>query len=190
MFECLVGYPPFCSESTHDTYKKIIDWQTHLQFPDDVHLSRESEDLIRRSVPYAHSPSNLLTASESRLITSQDKRLDVNGIRNHSFFYGVDWDIIREIDAPFVPNLRSMTDTSYFPTDELSAVPDQPVGADTSGAHKDLAFLGYAQKHQSANASHLPSIMQIYLQALFYQQSGILMTFKFHVYVPVLPGWF
>ncbi|KAG8856804.1 Serine/threonine-protein kinase [Tulasnella sp. 330] len=133
MFECLVGYPPFCSESTHDTYKKIIDWPNHLQFPDDVHLSRESEDLVRR------------------LITSQDKRLEIAGIKNHSFFYGVDWEIIREIDAPFVPNLRSMTDTSYFPTDELAAVPDQPVGADTSGAHKDLAFVGYTFKRFNIN---------------------------------------
>jgi serine/threonine protein kinase len=48
MFECLVGYPPFCSQTTHETYKKIIDWQNHLAFPDDVHLSREAEDLIRR----------------------------------------------------------------------------------------------------------------------------------------------
>lgn len=48
MFESLVGYPPFCSENTHDTYKKIIDWKNHLAFPDDVHLSREAEDLVRR----------------------------------------------------------------------------------------------------------------------------------------------
>ncbi|KAG8931593.1 Serine/threonine-protein kinase [Tulasnella sp. 417] len=135
MFECLVGYPPFCSESTHDTYKKIIDWQTHLQFPDDVHLSRESEDLIRR------------------LLTSQDKRLTVDQIKKHPFFYGVDWATIRDIDAPFVPNLRSMTDTSYFPTDELQNVPDQPTGADTSGAHKDLAFLGYTFKRFSINST-------------------------------------
>lgn len=50
MFECLVGYPPFCSESTHETYQKIIQWQHYLMFPDDVHLSREAEDLIRRFV--------------------------------------------------------------------------------------------------------------------------------------------
>jgi protein-serine/threonine kinase len=50
MFECLVGYPPFCSEETHETYQKIINWQYHLAFPDDVHLSREGEDLIRRCV--------------------------------------------------------------------------------------------------------------------------------------------
>lgn len=48
MFECLVGYPPFCSESTHETYQKIMQWQHYLAFPDDVHLSREAEDLIRR----------------------------------------------------------------------------------------------------------------------------------------------
>lgn len=50
MFECLVGYPPFCSDNTRDTYEKIIRWPEWLMFPDDVHLSREAEDLIRRSV--------------------------------------------------------------------------------------------------------------------------------------------
>lgn len=64
-------------------------------------------------------------------------------MKKHPFFYGVDWGTIRKIDAPFVPNLRSITDTSYFPTDELEEVPDEPMGADTSGANKDLAFLGY-----------------------------------------------
>jgi protein-serine/threonine kinase len=47
-FECLVGYPPFCSESTHETYQKIMQWQHYLAFPDDVHLSQEAEDFIRR----------------------------------------------------------------------------------------------------------------------------------------------
>jgi serine/threonine protein kinase len=50
MFECLVGYPPFCSENTHETYKKILDWQNYLLFPDDIHLSRDSEEMIRGSV--------------------------------------------------------------------------------------------------------------------------------------------
>lgn len=60
------------------------------------------------------------------------------------FFYGVDWESIRDIDAPFVPHLRSITDTSYFPTDELDQVPEVPSGADSGpDAKKDLAFLGY-----------------------------------------------
>ncbi|CAE7142368.1 unnamed protein product [Rhizoctonia solani] len=134
MFECLVGYPPFCSETTHETYKKIIDWKNHLVFPDDVHLSREAEDLVRR------------------LICGQDQRLSVDQIKQHHFFYGVDWPTIRNIDAPFIPHLRSITDTSYFPTEEYENVPEQPAGADTSGAHKDLAFLGYTFKRFSVNS--------------------------------------
>ena len=78
-----------------------------------------------------------------RLITSPDRRLSVEHIKKHPFFYGVDWAAIRNIEAPFIPRLRSITDTSYFPTDELDQVPDEPTGGDTTGAHKELAFLGY-----------------------------------------------
>ncbi|KIP05792.1 hypothetical protein PHLGIDRAFT_30746 [Phlebiopsis gigantea 11061_1 CR5-6] len=127
-FECLVGYPPFCSESTQDTYQKILRWNDYLMFPDDVHLSREAEDLIRR------------------LLTSQERRMKVDQIRHHPFFYGVNWNAIRQIEAPFIPRLRSITDTSYFPTDELEHVPEEPAGADNSGTNKDLAFLGYTFK--------------------------------------------
>lgn len=56
---------------------------------------------------------------------------------------GVSWTAIRQIEAPFIPRLRSITDTSYFPTEELEQVPEEPAGADTSGTNKDLAFLGY-----------------------------------------------
>ncbi|KAK0206587.1 kinase-like domain-containing protein [Desarmillaria ectypa] len=133
MFECLVGYPPFCSETTHETYQKIMEWQYHLIFPDDVHLSHEAEDLIRR------------------LIISADRRLNVDQIKQHSFFYGVDWDSLRHIDAPFVPHLRSITDTSYFPTDEIDQAPEE-LPADTGGASKDLAFLGYTFKRFSISS--------------------------------------
>ncbi|KAF8238701.1 kinase-like protein [Tricholoma matsutake] len=132
MFECLVGYPPFCSDNTHDTYQKIIQWPQYLLFPDDVYLSQESEDLIRR------------------LITSADCRLTVDQIKNHPFFYGVNWETIRQIAAPFVPHLRSITDTSYFPTDEIDQA-DEEKPADSSAVGKDLAFLGYTFKRFSVS---------------------------------------
>jgi protein-serine/threonine kinase len=50
MFECLIGWPPFCAEEAHDTYRKIVDWPRHLHFPPDQKLSRNSEDFIRRFV--------------------------------------------------------------------------------------------------------------------------------------------
>ncbi|KAF7332230.1 Kinase-like protein [Mycena kentingensis (nom. inval.)] len=132
-FECLVGYPPFCSENTHDTYQKIMMWQQHLAFPDDVHLSRQSEDFI------------------CRLITSADRRMNLAQIKAHPFFYGVDWNTIRLIDAPFIPKLSSITDTSYFPTDQLEQVPEDLPDGD-SKAHKDLAFLGYTFKRFSVSS--------------------------------------
>ena len=102
MFECLCGYPPFCSDDAHQTYKKILglEWT----FPDDVHLSHEAIDLIKR------------------LLCPAQHRLGLNGgakeIREHSFFHGVDFNSIRSIEAPFVPTLKSITDTSYFPVEE------------------------------------------------------------------------
>jgi hypothetical protein len=82
-----------------------------------------------------------LSIFRSSLITSTDRRLRVEQIKNHPFFYGVDFDTIRQIDAPFVPHLRSITDTSYFPADELEQAPEEQY-EDSSGATKDLAFLG------------------------------------------------
>jgi hypothetical protein len=67
-------------------------------------------------------------------------------MKKHPFFFGVDWNTIRHIDAPFVPNLRSITDTSYFPTDELDQVPEDITDGDNTGANKDLAFLGYVMR--------------------------------------------
>ncbi|KAG0306390.1 Serine/threonine-protein kinase [Dissophora globulifera] len=148
MFECLVGYPPFCSENAHETYLKIMNWREHLCFPDDVQVSPVAEDLIRR----------LICVPEVRL-----GRNNVNEIMSHPFFHGVDWASIRRKEAPYVPVLNSITDTSYFPTDDLDKVPELPgqheymavMGGAAGGAggidgdnskQKDLAFVGYTFK--------------------------------------------
>lgn len=155
MFECLCGYPPFCSENPHDTYRKIMNWRETLIFPEDQPISREAEDLIRR------------------LICDPEVRLGRNGpdeIKQHPFFYGINWEQIRNERSPHIPQLRSITDTSYFPTEELHAVPDvvdnqgsvhycfithvnslvttssSAYQTDTVNAQKDLAFVGYTFK--------------------------------------------
>jgi protein-serine/threonine kinase len=140
MFECLVGWPPFCSETPTETYKKILNWRETLAFPEDIHLSPEAEDLILR----------LLTSAENRL----GRHNGADDIKRHPFFRGVNWDEIRNVEAPFIPKLRSVTDTRFFPTDELEDVPDSPAllqaekdrellknkGLDTKA---DLPFIGY-----------------------------------------------
>ncbi|KIK48279.1 hypothetical protein CY34DRAFT_20911 [Suillus luteus UH-Slu-Lm8-n1] len=127
-FECVVGYAPFCSENPSDTYKKIIEWPNYLYFPEEVHLSQEAEHLIRSMMTWANS------------------RLGVNEIKNHPFFYGADWDNLRYIAPPFVPALSSITDTTYFPTDELGNLPEQLEVVEQVGSDKDLAFLGFTFK--------------------------------------------
>lgn len=65
----------------------------------------------------------------ARLICDASDRLGKNGaseIKQHPFFRGVHWDTLRDQPAPFVPELKSITDTSYFPTDELQDVPIRP----------------------------------------------------------------
>jgi len=129
MFECLVGYPPFCSERPIETYHKIMNWRENLFFPDDVHLSREAEHLIRS------------------LICEAENRLEEQEIRDHDFFQGIDWNTLRSSKAPFVPILKSITDTSYFPTEDFMDVPEQvnsiPERQNEQGPERDLAFIGY-----------------------------------------------
>lgn len=48
MYECLVGWPPFCAEEPSETYRKIVNWREELQFPPEIKLSPESEHMIRR----------------------------------------------------------------------------------------------------------------------------------------------
>lgn len=104
MFECQVGWPPFCAEEPPDTYRKIVNWRQSLYFPEDVQLGPEAEDLIR----------SLICDSEHRL-----GRVSADEIKAHSFFRGVEFDSLRKIRAPFEPRLSSNVDTTYFPTDEI-----------------------------------------------------------------------
>jgi hypothetical protein len=71
-----------------------------------------------------------------------ESRLNVHQIKAHPFFYGADWNTLRQIEPPFVPRLQSITDTSYFPTDDLGNMPDHLDKVEGVGAEKDLAFLG------------------------------------------------
>jgi len=84
----------------------------------------------------------------------------------HHFFYGVDWTTIRQIDAPFVPHLKSMTDTSYFPTDEIDQAPEEaPQAGGNSG--KDLAFLGCVSLGWKSGFDIDSWSFQLYFQKIF-----------------------
>jgi hypothetical protein len=101
-----------------------------------------------------------------------ESRLTVNQIKTHPFFYGADWNAIRNIDPPFVPHLQSMTDTTYFPTDDLGNMPEQLERVEAVSAEKDLAFLGYAA---IKNAMHGMEMLMVYplIQIYFQARSSV-----------------
>ena len=48
MFEMLIGYPPFCSETPQETYQKVMNWKTTLEFPPEVPISETATKTILR----------------------------------------------------------------------------------------------------------------------------------------------
>ncbi|EON67388.1 AGC/NDR/NDR protein kinase [Coniosporium apollinis CBS 100218] len=143
MFECLIGWPPFCAEEPHDTYRKIVDWPRNLHFPPDQQLGPEAEDFIR----------SLICDAEERL----GRIGGAHQIKQHPFFRGVEWDSLRRIRAPFEPKLQSNVDTQYFPIDEIdqndtsAALRAQTAQAgDDLAAEMSLPFIGYTYKRFDA----------------------------------------
>ena len=118
-----------------------------------------------------------------RLICSPDQRLGRNGaeeIKAHPYFAGFDWNGVRESVAAHVPQLQSITDTSYFPTEDLDQVPDmpsmqgmsisQPTPADlthTLSTYNDVAYL-FAFRHSttSIGRSSRSSICRLHIQEI------------------------
>lgn len=134
LYEMIVGRPPFLSDTPSQCCRKIVNWRDTLVIPKEANISEPAKNLIRR------------------LMTDADQRLGLFGaqeIKSHPFFAGIDWDRLRDTDAPYIPEISGPADTSQFPTpSELdSDFMKRPVmpGGETNSIRqqKDLAFVGY-----------------------------------------------
>merc|ERR1719376_1338976 len=82
MFEMLIGYPPFCSETPQETYRKVMNWRETLEFPPEVPISETATKTILR------------------FCNEMDQRIrNLEDIKAINWFKGVDWNHIRERPA-------------------------------------------------------------------------------------------
>ncbi|KAJ9691326.1 hypothetical protein PVL29_013487 [Vitis rotundifolia] len=151
MYEMLVGYPPFYSEEPMSTCRKIVNWRTHLKFPEEAKLSAEAKDLI------------------SRLLCNVAHRLGTKGaheIKAHPWFKGIQWESLYQMEAAFVPEVNDELDTQNFEKfEELGATTQS---SSRSGPwkkmlpSKDVNFVGYTYKNfEIVNEHHVPGIAEL-----------------------------
>ncbi|KAH3765114.1 AGC/NDR/NDR protein kinase [Pelomyxa schiedti] len=164
LYEMIIGYPPFVSDSSSETCLKILNCDSTLQFPPEPEISFEARDLIQR------------------LVCEQRSRLGVKGgleeIKAHPFFRGVVWERFHETHAaPLIPQLAGPEDVSHFDAvekapDESQEPPPKPSAVE-SRSPQNLAFIGYTYRSwegilpSSPNTGRSNSRKQVSLAELF-----------------------
>ncbi|KAG8640208.1 serine/threonine-protein kinase 38-like [Manihot esculenta] len=136
MYEMLVGYPPFYSDDPMSTCRKIVNWRTHLKFPEEAKLSPEAKDVI------------------SKLLCNVNQRLGSKGadeIKDHPFFNGTEWDKLYRMEAAFIPEVKDELDTQNF--EKFEEAENQSQTTTKTGpwrkmlSSKDINFVGYTYKN-------------------------------------------
>jgi serine/threonine kinase 38 len=128
----LVGYPPFFSDDPSITCQKILHWRKTLNIPPEANLSPAATDILKR------------------LLCDADNRLGINGveeIKAHPFFEGIEWENLRKMKSPYMPELSSDDDCRRFDKFEEEE-PFYPLDdkKNAKKQRKDINFVGYTYK--------------------------------------------
>jgi len=125
LYELLTGIPPFLGETVEEIFQQVL--RRDIEWHEEI--SDSAKSLI---------DGLLAIDADDRL-----GRIGVEEIKAHKFFEDTDWHTLRHIEAPFVPRLGDLEDTSYFDprasiwgkddVDEISLV--EPEATDVAGKH-------------------------------------------------------
>eukprot|EP01130_Rhizamoeba_saxonica_P017911 TRINITY_DN8812_c0_g1_i1.p1 TRINITY_DN8812_c0_g1~~TRINITY_DN8812_c0_g1_i1.p1 ORF type:complete len:484 (-),score=118.60 TRINITY_DN8812_c0_g1_i1:133-1584(-) len=151
LYECIFGYAPFSCENPTETCMLIMEWEKYLEFPDSDEFSNEVIDLLKR------------------LICGRSDRLDYQGILRHPWFNGVDWDNIKNMEPPWIPELNSQEDTKYFDDYSTEITWEELLSHNYTSSespllnienHQDLPFVGWTWKR--FEAKERPSLLDVF----------------------------
>ena len=146
MFEMLVGYAPFASETPKETCHKVVNWKKYFKIPAEANLSKLEVDLI------------------TKLMAPEVRRLGRNGVQEikaHPYFQGIDWSRLGNTTPPYRPTIKSSTDTSNF--DEFKEESKwAPAHQGTKGKRIDPRFIGFTYKKTEPESDKLKSIMNLF----------------------------
>ncbi|MQM18421.1 hypothetical protein Taro_051413, partial [Colocasia esculenta] len=129
-------------------HRNIVNWRTHLKFPEEAKLSAEAKDVV------------------CKLLCNVEQRLETKGaheIKAHPWFRGVQWEKLYQMEAAFIPQVNDELDTQNFEKFEESETPMQT--SSKSGpwrkmlSSKDVNFVGYTYKNfEIVNDHQVPGI--------------------------------
>ena len=100
IFEMVAGYPPFFANQPIEIYEKIV--SGNVRFP--RHFEKEVRSILR----------GLISVDLSKRLGNLKE--GVEGVKSHIWFEEVDWLAVynKEVEAPFLPKVKSVSDTSNF----------------------------------------------------------------------------
>ncbi|XP_048511497.1 microtubule-associated serine/threonine-protein kinase 3 isoform X2 [Athalia rosae] len=143
LYEFLIGCVPFFGDTPEELFAHTVNDDIEWPDNDDWPVQSEAKDII--TVLLQQSPRDRLGTAGS------------HEVKEHPYFYGVDWNSLLRHKAEFVPQLTNDEDTSYF--DSRMDRYNHDLGDDTDDTDDSPlfgSFSSYSPQSRKISQTRLP----------------------------------
>eukprot|EP01114_Cavostelium_apophysatum_P001792 TRINITY_DN11564_c0_g1_i1.p1 TRINITY_DN11564_c0_g1~~TRINITY_DN11564_c0_g1_i1.p1 ORF type:complete len:731 (+),score=239.96 TRINITY_DN11564_c0_g1_i1:286-2478(+) len=153
-FEMVAGVPPFFADTPEEVFANINEFQKVLEELEHTLAEEEGGNL---SPPGWTFLKKLLCDPDQRI-----GKLGYKEILQNEYFSGVPIDDLKTLKPPFVPQLESEHDLSYFDSEVCAQLAEEPVSREMSalmaGNMNDHALQGFTFRRPTKSASANPRL--------------------------------